>query len=181
MRRMSLILLLTLFAILLNDWLPSRVDSAVPEVHTVVLAQNQGAGDSSMSQPAARPTQNRSYSLTVLLPEHREHRFSQLSLTAMEEPGTPSILFNLDKTRAFYGEPGKRGADVTVQRTWIDETGTLWVEFNPAIAPNTSITLIFDATDLTPGTPHQYGIAAYPDTPNAVAVWVGNKALADQW
>lgn len=181
MRRMSLILLLTLFAILLNDWLPTRVDSAVPEVHTVVLAQNQVKDRSALSQPTDRPAQNRTYSLTVLLPEHREHRFSQLSLTALEEPGTPSILFNLDKTRAYYGEPGKRGANVAVQRTWIDETGTLWVEFNPAIAPNTSITLIFDATDLTPGTPHQYGIAAYPDVPNGVAVWVGDEALASQW
>jgi hypothetical protein len=182
MRRISLILLLTLFAILVSDWLPTRVDSAVPGSRTILLTQTPLTYSSfEVAQNNSSPTQNRPYALTVLLPEHQGHRFSQLSLTALEEPGTPSILFNLDKTRAYYGKPDERGAEVTVHRTWIDETGTLWVEFNPAIAPNTSLTLIFDATDLTPGKPHQFGVAAYPDMPNTVAVWVGNQALETQW
>jgi Protein of unknown function (DUF2808) len=121
------------------------------------------------------------YSFTMTLPERTSNRFAKLSfsLTKPDQYNEVApIYLNLMATTAFAGKSNAMGEGIGVKRAWIDETGTVWVEFTRSLDPDTTLTVVFKTQKPLSEGLYQYSIAAYPDTKKSVAVFVGNGMLA---
>ncbi len=169
--RFMLVSLVT--ALLLNSWALST-GSIVPYLNNgksttlaKVIVTNKGLDD-----------RDRAYYFTMTLPEQYGNRFAKISLTEKNlTKGKALLQFDLPATQAFWGTPTAQGRPISIADTWVDETGTMWLEFNPAILPKSTFTLVFKPQAFSPKGIHEYGIAAYPDTQYPIPVFVGNGTL----
>lgn len=118
------------------------------------------------------------YSLTMTLPDRPGKQFTQLSFTERDSSnGATTLLLDLASTRAFTGTSETAGSAIALERTWIDETGTIWVDFKQPVSSKTTLTIVFKAKKQPSKASYQYGIAAYPNTSRPVAIFVGNETL----
>jgi hypothetical protein len=131
-----------------------------------------------------RPTvSDSSYSFTITLPEHTGNQFARLSFsfTNPDRGNEVAVIpFNLPGTQAFVGSPDARGEAIALSSTWIDETGILWVEFNSAVSPKTTLTIVMTAPDPLPNPSVAYSVAAYPDANPAIPVFVGDGTMTNE-
>lgn len=135
---------------------------------------------------AAAPKQDRAivsedtYSFAMTLPKRSNSSFSRLSFSFTKSDQyneVAPISLNSMATIAFVGNSNAPGATIAVESSWIDETGTVWVEFNSAVPPNTPLTVVFKTQKPLSAGLYQYSIAAYPTAKSSGAVFVGNGML----
>lgn len=185
MKRFSLILILTATSIVLSSFAIALEPTigrfsqkhAQPSdqsqlVHSVMVS------DRALSLQNAATTN--SYPVTMTLPDHPGKQFAKLSFS-FNPPGQSHevalIDFDLQQTQAFVGTPGAFKQAIAIKTAWIDETGTLWVEFAAAIVPKTTLTILFKPRQASPGLSYEYAIAAYPEAQYAVPVFVGDGSF----
>jgi Protein of unknown function (DUF2808) len=135
---------------------------------------------------SAAPKQNRAavsedtYAFSMTLPKRSNKSFSRLSFSFTKpdrDNEVAPVYLNSLATTAFVGNSDAPGAAIAVESSWIDETGTIWVEFGSAVPPNTLLTVVFKARKPLSIGLYQYSIAAYPTTRPSGAVFVGNGML----
>ncbi len=115
------------------------------------------------------------YPLTITLPEYPGRRFATLSFSfnQREKPGQVALLpLALSQTQLLLNAASDRQV-VQPKSLWLDETGTLWLEFTTPLPPKTPITILFKSDRSLSGSGYEYAIAAYPDNPYPVGVFVG--------
>jgi Protein of unknown function (DUF2808) len=120
------------------------------------------------------------YSFAMTLPKRSNNRATKLSFSFTKpdrDNEVAPIYLNLMETTAFVGTSDAPGAAIGIESTWIDETGTVWVEFNSSVPPNTPLTVVFKPRKPLSAGLYQYSIAAYPTTTSSGAVFVGNGLL----
>jgi Protein of unknown function (DUF2808) len=111
---------------------------------------------------------------TVTIPQNAGEGLAKLSFSDR----TPTALaFNLEQTQVFLGTPEAVGQTVELEDAWVDETGVVWVEFAPSIAPGTMFTVSLAVGQNVPSDAREYGVAAYPDSENSVPAFVGDGTL----
>lgn len=184
--KFSLLLTLTATSVILSSFAIALEPSLTPvnarfidSTQAIQLTQPAIARDRAVA--IQNPASTNSQPLTFTLPNHPGKRFGKLSFS-FNQPGQKSkvalIDFNLPQTQAFVGKPGIFKQAIAIQDTWIDETGTLWVEFKSAVLPKTTLTIVFKLRNVTAGSAYEYGVAAYPNTKYAVPVFVGDGSLS---
>lgn len=177
MRQIRYILMPVVATVLLSPWMmAAKLDTGIPNSETA--STTTGAAIASApkrtSSPACLTARNSTYFLTMTLPNRAGKQFDRVSFT---DPnlgnGTTPIQFNLPKTQAFTGTPRAMGRAIRLDGAWIDETGTIWVEFNPSLPAATTLTVALDVKKLPPRASQGYAIAAYPANNNAAPLFVG--------
>ncbi|MGG6264916.1 DUF2808 domain-containing protein [Leptolyngbya sp. AN03gr2] len=100
------------------------------------------------------------YSFKMTLPKRSRSRFTKLSFSLMnlDRNSVVPLPLNLQNTIAQSGKSA-----IVLKGTFIDETGTLWVEFNSPLPENTPLTVIFKAREPLLAGRYSYSIAAYPE------------------
>ncbi|WNZ27503.1 DUF2808 domain-containing protein [Leptolyngbya sp. NK1-12] len=145
-----------------NDWL--RIDG------TVISSGSAG------KQPLTEA--EKTCYLTVPFPSDADEHLASLSFTQQfPEADRIPLPFDLTKTTAFVGTPNETVHPVGVNAL-LDEALTLWVEFDPSLAPGTTVTLGLQP-ELSPSTEERYDFAvtAYLDTDKPVAQFLGETTL----
>ncbi len=102
------------------------------------------------------------YSFTMTLPQKTDSRFAKLSFSFAKPDLDRTIVpinLNLAATTAVIATSGEA---IAVKDTWIDETGTVWVEFNSPVAAKTTLTVMFKPQRPLAAGQYTYSIAAYP-------------------
>lgn len=167
-----------ILSVLLNAWMTSATSNkSIPVSHRSPIAL--AATSTQPISDAAK--QNRSgaiakvYSFTMTLPDHTAKGFAKLSFS--EQTAAAPVWFNLKQTQAFVGTPNAPRQAIDVADAWVDETGTIWVEFNPSLPPKTTLTVTFKPQKQPSARTYNYGIAAYPQAVRSVPVYVGNQTL----
>jgi len=170
-------------SVLFCSWVnPINLDNRVPVIDYASGSTNIAiAADHAPRNTNIRPTaSNSTYFFTMTLPEHPGQRFAKLSFDFTEQnqaKGIDPIQFDLAKTKAFLGTPDVKGRAIGVSSAWIDETGSLWVEFKPTLLPQTTFTVALTTQPSTTKTIYEFGVAAYPATQRPVALFVGDGTL----
>ncbi len=162
---------------------------------STTVAQYNTPSDNSISMPSVTTTNgyemNESlkqsqatvsgdaYSFTMTLPEQSGNRFAKLSLSLTKPDRENTIVpihLNLKGTTAFVGT-STTGAEIGVKDAWIDETGTVWVEFNSPVSAKTTLTVVFKTQKPLAVGQYIYSFAAYPNTKPSVAVFVDSGTV----
>jgi Protein of unknown function (DUF2808) len=110
----------------------------------------------------------------------RGTRFAKVSFSftdANSESGVAPIQFDLEQLQAFAGTPDQMGTEIAIQSSWIDETGTLWIQFDQPIAARTQLTIVLKPKTLPPAAIYGYGVAAYSATQPVRAIFVEDGSL----
>jgi hypothetical protein len=171
MRRINCILTVAIAATLLGS-LTTTVESSTSTLSFVSAPTSADVTVTSRSTAGEN-----AYYFTLILPEQPQEGFSQLSFTELNrDRGADPIRFDFARTEAFIGTPDAIDRAVNTN-AWIDETGTFWVEVDPTVSPGTTLTVVFKAEKPPSGASYEYGVAAYPEHTNPVAVFVGNGTL----
>ncbi len=126
------------------------------------------------------PATGNIYYFTMFLPERTGKRFTRLSFSFTEQSRDKAVAvipFDLSSARALVGKPGAFGREIRLKGAWIDETGTLWVEFGQPIPSNTTLTVALRVQQTNSKESYEYGVAAYPDSEKPVPIFVGNGIL----
>jgi Protein of unknown function (DUF2808) len=114
---------------------------------------------------------------TLIMPGRSGQQFNKVSLTEQTlYPGMNAVQFNLSEPAVFLGTSEAMGPAIG-SNAWIDETGTLWVEWNSPVAANTPLTVALKLRRQPFAGSYEYATAVYPDTKPAVAVFAGNGTL----
>jgi hypothetical protein len=114
------------------------------------------------------------------LPNRTNTQFSKVSFSFTDanlESGVAPIQFDLEQLQAFIGTPDQLGAAVAIKSSWIDETGTVWLEFDQALAATTKVTIMLKTKTLPPTDTYGYSIAAYSATQPPRAIFVEDGTL----
>jgi Protein of unknown function (DUF2808) len=174
MRPIKHLFLLVFIAVFVNaGMMVSMAETEIPGFNLVSLLRNKPSAKANVSRSLDAP-----YYLTFTLPEKAGRRFASVSLSEQTQgQGAPTLQFDLPKTTGFIGTPNAKGKAIAIKNAAVDETGTIWVEFNPAIPPKTTLTLAFKSRQSISKNTRQVGIAAYPDVDYPVAIFVGNQPL----
>jgi hypothetical protein len=173
MRQVSSVLILVVISIPLNA-LPSAAGS---NNRSLPLTSEQSAKRVIVTSDSLTARES-TYYFSMILPKQSEKPFIRLSITEQSSGQAIDLIrFDLKKTQAFLGTPDSMGQAVAVRDTWIDETGTIWVELAPPLPPGTKLTLSLKTKDLPAQPLYQFGIAAYPTSKPSVPVFVGNGVL----
>lgn len=171
---LRLILVSLVTAVLLNSWALST--------GSIAPAFNPGKttlAKVTVTNSKAPTNRDRAYYFTMSLPEG--NRFAKLSLSEQNvSRGAALLQFNLPAAQAFLGTPTAKGRSLQIADTWVDETGTMWLEFKPALPPKATLTIVLRSQDSSAKGTHEYGVAAYPDTQYPIAVFVGNGTVIVQ-
>ncbi|PSB19221.1 DUF2808 domain-containing protein [Phormidesmis priestleyi ULC007] len=152
---------------------PSDDSTLMPEVTTTSGYEME----ESLKQSQATVSDD-SYSFTMTLPQ-ADSGFTKLSLSLTKPDRDNTIVpihLNLKGTTAFVGT-STTGAAIAVKDAWIDETGTVWVEFNSPVAAKTTLTVVFKTQKPLAVGQYVYSIAAYPNTKPSVAVFVDSGTV----
>jgi hypothetical protein len=161
----------SLFILTLSSLLVSPIAAIAQSPAIAPLSLTQSIITSAASTPLAQ--------FTITLPAGSGQRFARLSLTDQQiGTGVAPVAFDLPATRVFLGRDSSAPAVST--QAWIDETGTLWIELDPTVPPQTSLTIALSVKpSLNPASDRArtYGIAAYPAISRPVAVFVGDVGL----
>jgi Protein of unknown function (DUF2808) len=117
--------------------------------------------------------------LTVEVPEASEQGISKLSFAQQfPDQNTSPIQFDLAKTTAFVGTPAAMGSSVGSVNASLDETLTLWVDFDPSITPGTTLTLALKPERPLANDHYDFVITAYPDTEDPIPEFLGAVILS---
>ena len=176
MRQMPYVLMLVVSNVLLSAWtaiaIPNHLNKGAalfdrsPLLASVTVNSDRTqAGDST-------------HYFTMIMPARAGNRFTKLSFSFTEQNQDKTVAplrFDLASTKAFTGAAKANGRAIGIKDAWIDETGTLWVEFKAPVAPKTQLTLALKTLKASPAATYGYGIAAYPD--KFSAVFVGDGSL----
>lgn len=120
------------------------------------------------------------YPFTMTLPEQSDNRFAKLSFSFTKPDRDRTIVpisLNLGATAAFIGN-SDAGESIAVKDTWIDETGTVWVEFNSPLATKTTLTVVFKTQKPLAVGQYAYSIAAYPKLSAPIFIDDGTLTIA---
>lgn len=173
MKQLNLALILSTFVAAVSLW-------AVIEKSTDLMATSETLIPVSLSSNHDRPASRRPYAFTMVLPERTGEKFSLLSLSLdSSERGATPIPFEAKSAQAFVEANGQK-QKLTIQQSWIDETGTLWIEFKPSLMPKTQLTLSLVARELSVKAVYKYGIAAYADSDYPMAILVDSGVITIQ-
>ncbi len=112
---------------------------------------------------------------TVTIPENAGEGLAKLSFSDLTQAAA-RLPFNLEKTQVFQGTRAS-GQNIKLSDAWVDETGVVWVEFAPTLAPGTTFTVVLEVEENAPSGEHEYGVAAYPEPENSVPAFVGDGTL----
>lgn len=112
---------------------------------------------------------------TVTIPENAGEELAKLSFSDLTQAAA-RLPFNLEKTQVFQGTRAS-GQNIKLSDAWVDETGVVWVEFAPTLAPGTTFTVVLEVEENAPSGEHEYGVAAYPKPANSVPAFVGDGTL----
>jgi Protein of unknown function (DUF2808) len=112
---------------------------------------------------------------TVTIPENAGEGLAKLSFSDLDQEGT-RLPFNLEKTEVLLGARSS-GRTINNGDAWVDETGVVWVSFDPILPPGTTFTVVLEMSENVPPGAHDYGIAAYPEAENSVPAFVGDGKL----
>ena len=119
------------------------------------------------------------YSFTMTLPKQAGSRFAKLSFSFTKPDRDQTVVplhLRLRSTTAFAGT-STLGDAIAIKETWIDETGTVWVELDLPVAAKTTLTIVFKTRKpLSPGQ-YMYSIAAYPNKKPNVPIFVDSGTL----
>lgn len=140
--------------------------STVAQSHVPLSVTASIPSSSELAKQSLAKVNGQSYSFAMVLPRRSESSFSKLSfsLTNLDRGNTVVPLpLNLQNTLAQVGAVNAPKKAVTVKHAFIDETGTLWVEFNSPLPPKTPLTVVFKARKPLISGRYAYSIAAYPD------------------
>lgn len=109
------------------------------------------------SKPHLAAVNGQSYTFTMTLPK-RSSRYKKLSfsLTNLDRQSIVPLPLNLKNTVA------RAESAIALKSTFIDEAGTLWVEFDSSVPANTPVTVTFKAQEPLLAGQYRYLIAAYP-------------------
>lgn len=118
---------------------------------------------------------NQKASFTVTIPENAGEELARLSFSDLTQEA-PRLPFNLEKTQVFLGARAS-GQSIKLSDAWVDETGVVWVEFAPTLAPGTTFTVVLEVGENAPSGEHEYSVAAYPEPENSVPAFVGDGIL----
>lgn len=135
----------------------------------------QTAGFDHAPQLSRMAIANQKAYFTVTIPENAGEELAKLSFSNLAQEGI-RLPFNLEKTQVFLGTRAG-GQSIPLSDAWVDETGVVWVEFAPALAPGTTFTVVLEVGENPPSGEHEYGIAAYPEPENSVPAFVGDGML----
>jgi Protein of unknown function (DUF2808) len=114
---------------------------------------------------------------TMILPGRNGQQFNKASLTEQTlYPGMNAVQFNLSEPTVFLGTPAAMGPSIEANGS-IDETGTLWVEWDSPVAANTPLTVALKLRRQPFAGSYEYATAVYPNTKPAVAVFAGDGTL----
>lgn len=167
--KLLLVLLLSSSAIALTPWA-----SAEKTKETLISQTFEPAAVSRDRKATLKP-----HVFTLQLPARAGEQFSMLSIS-LQAQNTQAIPIPFDiKTAQIAVMQNGQTRAIAIQQTWIDETGTLWLEFKPALPPKTQLTLSLNPHSLPAPTLYDYGIAAYAnsDYPAPILVDRGTVTL----
>ncbi|MDX2232318.1 MAG: DUF2808 domain-containing protein [Leptolyngbyaceae cyanobacterium bins.349] len=163
MPRISVVLILSVIAILSSSW-------AVAEKKDDPIGRSPSPA--SVTPTRDRAT-SRAYRFSMVLPTRAGEQFSMVSLSLQSaKSGAMPIPFDVKTARAAIETANGQPHAIAIRQTWIDETGTLWLEFKPALAPQTRLTVSLNAHQQAANTIYEYGIAAYADSDYPAAILV---------
>jgi len=174
------LVVISLFTVLFSSWVNTTnpVNRTPGLENASTFANIAVAGEPTPRSTDIRPTaSDKTYFFTMTLPTHPGQRFAKVSFDFTEQSqskGINPIRFDLANTKAFLGTPDAQGRAIAVESAWVDETGSLWVEFKPTLLPQTTFTLALTTQSSTPKTAYEFGVAAYPATQRPVALFVGD-------
>ena len=166
MRQFSIVTILAVLSILLSPW-ATAMKSNSSTVSQSIAAKDALSSNHSRTQRVS--------SFTMVLPQRTGAKFSMLSLSLQTpQSGALPVPFDI-KTARLFKEVNQERQAIAIHQTWIDETGTLWIEFKPSLPPQTKLVLSLAAHPPAAKTVYEYGIAAYVDSdyPSAVLVDTG--------
>lgn len=131
-------------------------------VFTLAIASTL-LGSSTIAQPnppAAKPhylaaVNGQSYAFSLTLPK-RSKGYTKLSFSLMQADRSEIVSLPVRSTIV------RAKTAIVPKSTFIDETGTLWVEFNSPVPANTALTVIFKTQQPLASGQYRYQIAAYP-------------------
>jgi hypothetical protein len=112
---------------------------------------------------------------TVTIPDNAGEGLAKLSFSDLDQEGT-RLPFNLEKTEVLLGVRSS-GRTINNGGAWVDETGVVWVGFDPVLPPGTTFTVVLEMSEDVPPGARDYGIAAYPESENSVPAFVGDGTL----
>jgi Protein of unknown function (DUF2808) len=116
----------------------------------------------------------------LTLPNRANTRFARISFSftdANSYSGVAPIQFDLEQLQVFAGTPDQLGSAIEVQSSWIDEIGTLWIQFDRALAAKTNLTITLKTKKLPPTATYGYSVAAYSQKQPPSAVFVEDGTL----
>lgn len=175
MRKISYVMAVAIASIFMSLW-----TAAVQPNNAQVLAEARLATDRSAGNKSVRlSATDRTYFFSMQLPNRARRGFTQLSFTELSQTQAANFIqFDLSQTKAFAGTPDAMGRPIGIASTWVDETGTIWLEFDAPVPSNTVLTVAFQANKAPSAQAYEYGIAAYPEAKRPIgAVFVGNGKL----
>jgi hypothetical protein len=169
MKQVGAILTLSIFALVSSPW--NSAETSISD-GTFVAASVTNSN---------RASSNQQHAFTLVMPERAGEKFSMLSISLQaRKAGALPIPFDIKTAQAFVGGSNGQRQAIAIQQTWIDETGTLWLEFKPSLPPKTKLTLSLAAKRLPTQTTYEYGIAAYADSEYPAAVLVDTGVVTLQ-
>jgi hypothetical protein len=168
MKQMLLTLTFSSLAIALPPW------AAAEKSHETLIAQTFVPAELSGNRDRAASPQV----FALALPERAGEVFSMLSLS-LQAQDAQAIPIPLDVKTAQIAVISASGQSqaIAIQQTWIDETGTLWLEFKPPLPPKTQLTLSLNAHKLPAKATYNYGIAAYANSEYPAPLLVKSGAM----
>lgn len=170
MKQFNLVLTLSTFVAVTSLW-------AINEKSTNLIAISQTLISNSPASVNDRSGARQSYAFRMVLPERTGEKFSLVSLSLEpNERGANPIPFEVKTAQAFVEANGQK-QKIPIQESWIDETGTLWIEFKPSLMPKTQLTLSLVAHESSARTVYKYGIAAYADSDYPMAILVDTGVI----
>jgi hypothetical protein len=127
------------------------------------------------------PDRGTTHFFSMVLPQRARGPIAKLSFSFTKpnrDRDVAVLPFVLSQTQGFLGTPMASGQPVPIKDAWVDEIGTLWVEFTRPLPPNTRLTIGLQTSTLPSNTVVDYGIAAYPVARSSAAVLVGTGTLS---
>jgi hypothetical protein len=171
MQRMKFVCTLLVLSGLLNaDLAAAKPSKSMLETRPTATVLSQ--------RPSAQGT---THFFSMVLPQRARSPIDKLSFSFTKPNRNRDVAvlpFVLSQTQGFLGTPMAGGQSIPIKQTWIDETGTLWVEFARPLPPNTRLTIGLRTPALPSSTVVDYGIAAYPTARSSAALLVGTGTLS---
>lgn len=173
MKPLMIGLTLSLFAVGAAPWAIANKTNEAVIAQTFIPANQAAGGD--------RAAASKSHVFAMVLPARTGETFSMLSISLQaRDPKARPIPFDVKTARAAATTPNGQQQAISIRQTWIDETGTLWLEFQPSLPPKTQLTLSLQPHQLAAQTVYEYGIAAYADSEYPAAIFVDSGTVTLQ-